>query len=185
MVGNARGKSHVASAAAPRKTSRRTTTGRFTLQQSPRDGPRQAKRRLRMVRRRRRLFFLPFSPLSGGAGIRTPVRDWIDHSVYVRIPSFRVSGNWPAGRRFQDKPPVISPGAGRRSAGLARYCDTHEAASGGLLHGQAVTRRLRSQCQVVVGSCDFPEGFTRAQDLGTLPQLHRPRRSQVAPVGLA
>ena len=75
---------------------------------------------------------------SGGAGIRTPVRDWIDHSFYVRISSFRVSVNWPMSRRFPDKPSELSPDAGRRSAGLSRYCDTHNAASGRLHHGQVL-----------------------------------------------
>lgn len=40
---------------------------------------------------------------------------------------------------------------------------------------------LRGQGQVSVGSCGFPRGLARTKDLGTPPQLHRPRRSQVAP----
>jgi hypothetical protein len=44
---------------------------------------------------------------------------------------------------------------------------------------------LRSQGQFRVGSCDFAEFFTSAQQLGTQPRLHRPRRSQVAPVNYA
>src|SRR5450759_2445303 len=32
---------------------------------------------------------------SGGAGIRTPVREKIDHSVYVRVPLIEVSSRWP------------------------------------------------------------------------------------------
>jgi hypothetical protein len=41
---------------------------------------------------------------------------------------------------------------------------------------------LRSQGQFRVGSCEFAEFFTSAWQLGTQPRLHRPRRSQVAPV---
>ena len=84
----------------------------------------------------------PFGPsgqiFSGGAGIRTPVRDWIDHSFYVRVSPFSVSGNWQVSGRFPDNPPELSPDAGRRSAGLARYCDTHKAASGGLPYEQVL-----------------------------------------------
>ena len=76
--------------------------------------------------------------MSGGAGIRTPVRDWIDHSFYVRVSPFSVSGNWQVSGRFPDNPPELSPDAGRRSAGLARYCDTHKAASGGLPYEQVL-----------------------------------------------
>ena len=52
---------------------------------------------------------------SGGAGIRTPVRDKIDHSVYVRIPPIEVSSRWPVDSPLLDKSFLISPTAGRHS----------------------------------------------------------------------
>src|SRR5256714_13361656 len=73
---------------------------------------------------------------SGGAGIRTPVRDKIDHSVYVRIPPIEVSSRWPVDSPLLDKSFLISPTAGRRSSRLSRIFDTLKAASGGLLYGQ-------------------------------------------------
>jgi hypothetical protein len=45
---------------------------------------------------------------SGGAGIRTPVRDKIDHSVYVRIPPIEVSSRWPVDSPLLDKSFLIS-----------------------------------------------------------------------------
>jgi hypothetical protein len=51
---------------------------------------------------------------SGGAGIRTPVREKIDHSVYVRIPPIKVSRRWPVDSPLLDKSPKLSPSAGRR-----------------------------------------------------------------------
>src|SRR5437016_3541575 len=71
--------------------------------------------------------------LHGGAGIRTPVRDKIDHSVYVRIPPIEVSSRWPVDSPLLDKSFLISPTAGRRSSRLSRFFDTLKAASGGLL----------------------------------------------------
>jgi hypothetical protein len=52
---------------------------------------------------------------SGGAGIRTPVRDKIDHSVYVRIPPIEVSSRWPVDSPLLDKSFLISPAAGRHN----------------------------------------------------------------------
>jgi hypothetical protein len=46
---------------------------------------------------------------SGGAGIRTPVRDKIDHSVYVRVPPIEVSSRWPVDSPLLDKSFLISP----------------------------------------------------------------------------
>ena len=43
------------------------------------------------------------------------------------------------------------------------------------------SEELRSQGHFSVGSCRFAESFTRTRHLGTQPQRHRPRRSQVAP----
>src|SRR5205823_546358 len=74
--------------------------------------------------------------LSGGAGNRTPVRAWIDHSVYVRSPPIEVSGRWPVGGPLPEKPSRASPRAGRRNVGLSRICDTRQTASGELLVGQ-------------------------------------------------
>jgi hypothetical protein len=54
-------------------------------------------------------FCLSEQVLSGGAGIRTPVRDKIDHSVYVRIPPIEVSSRWPVDSPLLDKSFLISP----------------------------------------------------------------------------
>jgi len=50
----------------------------------------------------------------GGAGIRTPVRDKIDHSFYVRVPLIEVSSRWPMDSPLLDKFPKFSPAAGKR-----------------------------------------------------------------------
>jgi len=50
----------------------------------------------------------------GGAGIRTPVREKIDHSVYVRVPLIDVSSRWPMDSPLLDKFPKFSPAAGKR-----------------------------------------------------------------------
>src|SRR2546423_7082458 len=68
----------------------------------------------------------------GGAGIRTPVRDKIDHSVYVRVPLIEVSSRWPMDSPLLDKSFLISPTTGRRRSRLSRICDTLKDASGGL-----------------------------------------------------
>src|SRR5437660_719037 len=73
------------------------------------------------------------SVFHGGAGIRTPVRDKIDHSVYVRIPPIDVSSRWPVDSPLLDKSSRVSPIAGRRSSRLSRIFDTLKAASGELL----------------------------------------------------
>src|SRR2546421_3763964 len=73
---------------------------------------------------------------NGGAGIRTPVRDKIDHSVYVRVPPIEVSSRWPVDSPLLDKSSKLSPTTGRRSSRLSRVFDTLKAASGGLLYGQ-------------------------------------------------
>src|SRR5689334_12518062 len=79
-------------------------------------------------------WLLPSQPLfDGGAGIRTPVRDKIDHSVYVRIPPIEVSSRWPVDGPLLDKSSRVSPTDGRRISRLSRICDTLKAASGGLL----------------------------------------------------
>ena len=70
---------------------------------------------------------------SGGAGIRTPVRDKIDHSVYVRIPPIEVSSRWPVDSPLLDKSSRVSPTIGRRDSRLSRIFDTLKAASGELL----------------------------------------------------
>ena len=72
----------------------------------------------------------------GGAGIRTPVREKIDHSVYVRVPPIEVSSRWPVDSPLLDKSSKLSPTTGRRSSRLSRIFDTLKAASGELLYGQ-------------------------------------------------
>jgi len=54
----------------------------------------------------------------------------------VRIPSIEVSSRWPMGGPLLNKPSKVSPDARRRDIRLSRICDTHNAASGGLHHGQ-------------------------------------------------
>ena len=74
--------------------------------------------------------------VSGGAGNRTPVRNQIHHSVYVRSPPIEVSSRWPVDGPLLNKSSRLSPGAGRRDAKLSRFCDTHCVASGGLRRRQ-------------------------------------------------
>ena len=75
--------------------------------------------RVAMSKAKRRPIWTPFGGTgtveSGGAGIRTPVRDKIDHSVYVRIPPIEVSSRWPVDSPLLDKSFLISPAAGRRN----------------------------------------------------------------------
>ena len=63
-------------------------------------------------KKKRADFRQPF--FHGGAGIRTPVRDKIYHSVYVRIPPIEVSSRWPVDSPLLDKFPKFSPIAGKR-----------------------------------------------------------------------
>lgn len=111
---------------------------------------------------------------SGGAGIRTPVRDKIDHSVYVRIPLIEVSSRWPMESPLLDKPSKFSPATGRRSSRLSRIFDTRKAASGGLLYGQV--QQLLRVTQPVRGCYsqlkNIPEVLPGPEYLGTRPQLH-------------
>jgi len=58
--------------------------------------------------KRRRFAFVGRAE-SGGAGIRTPVREKIDHSVYVRVPLIEVSSRWPMDSPLLDKSFLISP----------------------------------------------------------------------------
>ena len=62
---------------------------------------------------------------SGGERNRTPVRDKIDHSVYVRILLIEVSVCWPTESPHPDKSAFVLPDDGRRAVGPARICDTH------------------------------------------------------------
>jgi len=110
----------------------------------------------------------------GGAGIRTPVRDKIDHSVYVRIPLIEVSSRWPVESPLLDKSSKFSPADGRRTGRLSRIFDTLKAASGGLLYGQVqqllrVTQPLRGCCSHLK---KVPKVLPGSEDLGTRPQLH-------------
>ena len=45
--------------------------------------------------------------LSGGAGNRTRVREWIHHSYYVRSPPLDVSARWLADDPLADKPSYL------------------------------------------------------------------------------
>ena len=74
---------------------------------------------------------------SGGAGNRTPVREEIDHSIYVRSPLLDVSNRWLADGPRPDEPSRISADDGRRITGLAQISDTREAAPGGLPLGHS------------------------------------------------
>ena len=112
--------------------------------------------------------------LSGGAGIRTPVRDKIDPSVYVRVPLIEVSSRWPMDSPLLDKSFLISPTTGRRDSRLSQIFDTLKAALGGLLYGQ-VQQLLR----VTQPGPSFgwqlkksPRVLPGPENLGTRPQLH-------------
>ena len=111
---------------------------------------------------------------SGGAGIRTPVRDKIDHSVYVRVPLIEVSSRWPMDSPLLDKSPKFSPTTGRRSSRLSRIFDTLKAASGGLQLGQV--QQLLRVTQPLPGFGwqlkKVPKVLPGSEDLGTRPQLH-------------
>ena len=121
----------------------------------------------RWFRRRLRNF-------SGGAGIRTPVRDKIDHSVYVRVPLIEVSSRWPMDSPLLDKSSKFSPTTGRRGSRLSRIFDTHKAASGGLLYEQV--QQLLRVTQPGPSCCwqlkNIPEVLPGPEYLGTRPQLH-------------
>jgi len=82
-----------------------------------------------------------------------------------------------------NKPSKVSPDARRCDIRLSRICDTHNAASGGLHHGQV--QQLLRVTQPVPGYRwqlkIFPEVLPGSEDLGTRPQLHQPRRSQSPP----
>jgi len=128
----------------------------------------------------------------GGAGIRTPVRDTIDYSVYVRSPPIEVFSCWPVGGPPLNKSSEPLPNAGRRSAELSRICDTHQVASGGLPGRQVRQPKLRSQGQVRVGSCSVSRGII--QDPRTWARGHsftypveasRPRDRQCSATGAA
>jgi hypothetical protein len=58
---------------------------------------------------------VPFVLSHGGAGIRTPVRKQIHHSVYVRIPPISVSSRWPVDSPLLNKPSKISSTGGGRA----------------------------------------------------------------------
>ena len=112
--------------------------------------------------------------VDGGAGIRTPVREKIDHSVYVRIPLIEVSSRWPMESPLLDESPKFSPVTGRRGSRLSRIFDTLKAASGGLLYGQVqqllrVTQPVRDCCSQLK---NIPEVLPGPEYLGTRPQLH-------------
>jgi len=85
----------------------------------------------------------------------------IDQRVYVRSSLLEVSSRWPVSNLLLDEPSKASPSAGRRGGQLARICDTTISAPGGLPQRQGAQPKLRSQSQVVVGFCEFPECFTR------------------------
>ena len=122
--------------------------------------------------------------VSGGAGIRTPVRDKIDHSVYVRIPPIEVSSRWPVDSPLLDKSFLISPATGRRSSRLSRICDTLKAASGGLLQEQV--QQLRRVTQPGPSCCwrlkIFPEDLPGSERPGHAATASLTPSKPVAPV---
>ena len=111
---------------------------------------------------------------SGGAGIRTPVRDKIDHSVYVRVPLIEVSSRWPMDSPLLDKFPKFSPTAGKRDDRLSRIFDTLKDATGGLQSGQVQQLLRVTQPGPSFGwqLKKFPKVLPGSEDLGTRPQLH-------------
>jgi hypothetical protein len=111
---------------------------------------------------------------SGGAGIRTPVRDKIDHSVYVRVPLIEVSSRWPMDSPLLDKSSKFLPTTGRRTSRLSRIFDTPKDASGGLQSGQVQQLLRVTQPGPSFGwqLKKFPEVLPGPEYLGTRPQLH-------------
>jgi len=81
--------------------------------------------------------------------------------AYVRSSPVEVSSRWSVSNPRLNKSPRVSPVAGRRDAELAQISDTAVSAPGGLSQRQGAQPKLRSQSQVVVGFCGFPECFTR------------------------
>ena len=85
----------------------------------------------------------------------------IHQRVYVRSLLLEVSSRWRASNPRLNKSSKVLPAAGRRGRRLAQIFDTAVTAPGGLPQRQGAQPKLRSQSQVVVGFCDFPECFTR------------------------
>ena len=119
---------------------------------------------------------------SGGAGIRTPVREEIHYSVYVRSPPFDVSVSWPMDLRLPDEPPRSRPLAVGAPSRLSQICDTCKNALGGLpcRHSAQlrVTQREPSCCWQLEISRVF---YQEPEYLGTRPRLHLSRRNQSPP----
>jgi hypothetical protein len=106
-------------------------------------------------------------PSSGGAGIRTPVRDSIHHDVYVRSPPVKVSDRWPVDSPLSDKSTEDSLPARRHRRQLARICDTCRAASGGLPGRQVRTpKRYAARAKLSLAVVKLPRGLTRIREPG-------------------
>ena len=73
----------------------------------------------------RRPFLFYTTTGSGGEGNRTPVRDKIDQSVYVRILLIEVSVCWPTESPQPNKFAFVLPNGGKRTVRLAQIFDTH------------------------------------------------------------
>jgi hypothetical protein len=105
--------------------------------------------------------------LSGGAGIRTPVRDSIHHDVYVRSPPVKVSDRWPVDSPLSDKSTEDSLPARRHRRQLARIFDTCRAASGGLPGRQVRTpKRYAARAKLSLAFEKNPRGLTRIREPG-------------------
>ena len=80
---------------------------------------------------------------------------------YVRSSPVEVSRRWSVSNPRLDEFSKVSLAAGERAGELAQISDTAVTAPGGLSQRQGTQPKLRSQSQVVVGFCVFPECFTR------------------------
>lgn len=81
--------------------------------------------------------------------------------AYVRSSPVEVSSRWSVSNPRLNESSRVSLAAGRRDVELAQFSDTAVSAPGGLSQRQGAQPKLRSQSQVVVGFCGFPECLTR------------------------
>ena len=102
---------------------------------------------------------------NGGAGIRTPVREKIDHSVYVRIPPIDVSSRWPVDGPLLNKPSQNSPtggGRARQAIPNLRYSLTRLRRADRRA-GAVTPKSYAASARLELAVVNRSEGFTRIQ----------------------